>query len=98
VLFVLMVAEAGYRGSFPKSLGIGGVSGEMHDSKALASEATAALAVANAKLDGALDQIRQLEALQEVLRLDVEALREGTTTNLGEPNQGTMGGHERPAP
>jgi outer membrane murein-binding lipoprotein Lpp len=70
----------------------------MHDSKALASEATAALAVANAKLDGALDQIRQLEALQEVLRLDVEALREGTTTNLGEPNQGTMGGHERPAP
>lgn len=43
VLFVLMVAEAGYRGSFPKSLGFGGVSSEVHDTKTLASEATAAL-------------------------------------------------------
>jgi len=85
--------------AFRKSPGIGGVSGELHDTKALASGATAALDLANAKLDGALDQIRQLRALQRVLEISVEELQDGrTATPARAPEGGTIGADERPAP
>ncbi len=76
-LFLLMVAEAGYRGDFPRSLGIGGVSSEVRDVRAVASLTAAGVPEAREDVAAAVAELEELRALYLIHERDLRRLERG---------------------